>query len=183
LIVIFSLVCNINAEEELLDSARANLYNPNKFSEFITKYAESGDSYKIKANTAQMIGVYNQINGRYRKALEKYDEAIVFYSKIEMTYQLGRTHLRKGEVYFLMNDYIAAESQYFKSLIIYESLKDIYGIKRALVQIIDNYKHWGKYDKAINYSDLLGVVDGSRNNKNWFEDYVNLKNKAELMLF
>lgn len=167
------------ADQAMLDSAKANFYNPNKFSEFITKYAESGNTDTIKANTAQMIGIYNQINNRYRKALLKFNEAIAIYGKIGMTSELARTHLKAGEVYVMINDYISAESQYFKSLIISESLKDIDGIKRALIQIINNYKHWGKYDKAINYSDLLGVVDRSENNANWFEDYVNLKNKAE----
>lgn len=173
---------NLFANEKLLDSAKAFINEPNKFSYYITKYSESGKSDSIKANTSFIIGVYNNRNGRYLNAIKKIKEAIKLFDKLGMTIQLAEANHLIGTVYIKINNYVEAENNFFKALAIYESLKDITGIKSSLHYIIDNYKHWGKYDKAIEYSDLLAILDRFINNPNWEEEYGKLRNKAEKVL-
>lgn len=162
-----------------LDSAKAYLHEPNKFSYYITKYAETGKSDTIQAYYNYMIGIYNSNLGKYRHSIQKINEAINLFSKAGLTLDLAQAHLKIGSVFFKMNNYTESENHYFQALAIYESLSDISGIKSSLYMIIDNYKHWGKYDKAIEYSDLLAIINKFVNSSHWEEEYGKLRNKTE----
>ena len=176
--VIFS-VEGSTAENRYMDSAKANIGKPAKFLHFLDLYASSDSSMKVQANVSYLKGIYNAISGNYSIAIKNYIAAIDLYGQIGSTENLADAHIKLGIVYQKISNYAAAEEHYFRSLTINESYRNIRGIQETLHFIIDNYKHWGKYDKAIDYSDLLGLLDKYGEDNRWLEKYTNMKTKAE----
>lgn len=108
--------------------------------------------------TLSNIGAIQLLRDEPENALESFKAAERILQNFDNKRALGELYNNYGEFYLKMNDYAQAESNYKKSLAIFEGIGEDYGASAALGYLGKMYALQGKNDEAIRYLEKSSAL-------------------------
>ncbi len=124
-------------------------------------YALKTDSFKLKSDVINNIGVCYDYLGKYDKAIFYYNQALVLNKKYNDKRGLATTYNNIGAIYFFWKKYDLALENYIASLNLETELGDKKNEAASYENIALVYKNTQKYKEATHYFDKALAINDS----------------------
>ena len=97
------------------------------------------------------IGVINKTQGNFEEAKKKYLKAEEIYIQLNDLYNLAKTYINLGNLYFELSDFSESEKLYYKAHELHKTLNDTISFAIDYRNLAEIYKKQNDINKAIEF--------------------------------